>query len=196
MMMPVDIYLRVRPLVADFDQITNVLPDSGEIWDVGCGYGLLSNWLTTPSRNIVGVEPDTHRYQIARSRFESTNISFINQTAQAVALLPNSLDAVVFFDVLHHIPHSHHELILSRFVRALKPQGKLIIKEIATRPKYKYIINWLHDMVMTQGEPLFFRSTERWHTLLTQIGLQTTVQNRDYPAWFPYPHVCLVGEKS
>lgn len=62
------LYNYLRILILPLEEIAKFVPTSGNILDVGCGYGLLDIYLarTAPNRNVIGSELNSKRVRIAQ----------------------------------------------------------------------------------------------------------------------------------
>jgi 1-acyl-sn-glycerol-3-phosphate acyltransferase len=120
--------LRMDPM---FPALNEVVPD-GFVLDLGCGYGLGTNWLayTNDRRTFLGVDYDEDKIRVARRtaprdsriRFEMQNILEWEYP---------SCDAVLLLDVLHYWVPEKQQMILAKARRALRPGGRLILREAA-----------------------------------------------------------------
>lgn len=194
LVLPTGLYNTLRSLIADFAQIDEFIPSKGTLLDVGSGFGQLADHLAHrhPDLQIIGVEPEPDRVRVASERYRRPNLTFKVGTAEQMSDMPAS-DAILFFDVLHHIHPDNQIDVLRQYIKILKPSGVLIIKEIDTKPRWKYYFNYAHDFMMTRGDRLRYRSAEEWQSILKQEGLQTEIYRK--PTWRPYPHVTIVGRK-
>ena len=192
--LPTNLYFFLRRLIADFDQIMPYLPSSGTVIDVGCGYGQLAHYLAVhyPQLNIIGFDPDAGRIDSAKQLFTLSNLTFMTGTAEETRGLPSS-DAIIFFDVLHHIAQEHQVSVLKQYIQTLKSGGRIVIKDIDLRPRWKFWFNYLHDRLMTKGEAVHYRSAQEWGEVLAHAGLAVTIVTHN--TWRPYPHVVIIGEK-
>ena len=106
------------------------LSRQGKIIDVGCGYGQLSFMLSllSPEREILGVDYDESKIEIANHRFlANRNIKFVHGNMQDI-ILPNA-DAFIFNDSLHYVSPKIQERILLHCVTKLNENGMIIIRE-------------------------------------------------------------------
>ena len=98
-------------------------PKNARILDVGCGTGSLAKIIMEASRSsLVGIEPDENRAATARSRGIDVHVGLLTEE-----LLPQlgSFDAVIFADVLEHVPDPTGLVALAR--RTLRPGGCVLI---------------------------------------------------------------------
>ena len=109
----------VKPLLEQFDfRGKNIL-------DFGCGVGT-SSYLFDPARYI-GVDCDDKRVEYAKKIFK--NYKFYSLQNDKLPIEENSIDYIMIFAGLHHIPSEDLSSILMEFRRVLKKEGKIIAIE-------------------------------------------------------------------
>jgi SAM-dependent methyltransferase len=183
----IKLYFALRFLVCPFRRVESVVPRSGIIVDIGCGYGLFANLLAVRSgeRHVIGCDPDASRIKMACSSVgRRSNISF--SVSKEVAALPRC-DVVTLVDVLHHIASDARLRLLEEIFRQLKPGGNLVVKDIDKTPRAKYLWNYLHDFVMTRGARCHYLGSLEMCRLLEQMGFLVVAEplkTRD-----PYSHI-------
>lgn len=110
-----------------FDEIT---PKSGTIIDLGCGYGFLPYMLSLTSREraVTGVDYDEEKIEIAKHGYmRGPNLQF--HSADVLDYVLPECDTILLNDVLHYLNSEDQPLLLNRCVEALKPGGKLIVRD-------------------------------------------------------------------
>lgn len=143
------------------------IPYEAKVVDIGCGYGQLCFMLgiLSPKRDIIGIDYDRNKIELANRCFLVTkNIRFSQGDMQDV-ILPES-DAFIFNDSLHYVDTLCQERILCHCVSKLRPDGVILIREgdSSKKSKHKTIINseiWSTRIVKfnrTEG-PLNFLSS-------------------------------------
>ena len=143
------------------------IPYEAKVVDIGCGYGQLCFMLgiLSPKRDIIGIDYDGNKIELANRCFLVTkNIRFSQGDMQDV-ILPES-DAFIFNDSLHYVDTLCQERILCHCVSKLRPDGVILIREgdSSKKSKHKTIINseiWSTRIVKfnrTEG-PLNFLSS-------------------------------------
>ena len=141
------------------EEIGQYLPLNGRILDVGCGFGLFTLFyaLLSPGRRFVSLDVNNNRIELARTASSlldvSTRISFENRQAETLTDQFVSCDAAYMLDLIHHIPKESHRPLIEIVYKHLSPKGVLILKDIATRPRYKVAFAWILDMLMSPGQP-------------------------------------------
>ena len=101
----VKLYAVLRWRLCPFEEIEKYLPRQGVALDIGCGYGLLANFLALKSdqRQVIGLDNSLKRLAVAKSTVKNRpNIKFIQKDVSALDL--PACQAVVMSDVLHHLP--------------------------------------------------------------------------------------------
>jgi SAM-dependent methyltransferase len=93
-------------------------PDA-RILDIGCGAGRDMLWLENRGYSCVGLDCSPALAELARSH---TGLSVIEADFEAL-----DMDALLLIGALVHVPHERFQLIFSRILRALKPQGHVLL---------------------------------------------------------------------
>ncbi len=107
------------------DELAPLLPDGGEILDLGCGNGIpVARWLTGRGYAVEGV--DISAVQIERARSLVPNASFLCEDMTSVTFPPGSFDAVLAFYSLIHVPIEEQPELLERIRGWLRPGGLLM----------------------------------------------------------------------
>jgi 1-acyl-sn-glycerol-3-phosphate acyltransferase len=140
-----------------FPRLDEVVPRSGFILDLGCGYGIATHWLAcaTDQRSFLGVDYDENKLRIAqRTAPENPRIRF--QTGDILEFVFPKCDVILLLDVLHYWAPEKQQLILEKAQRALRPGGKLILRDGA------------------KAEDQAHQSIHRWEIFATKFGLNQT----------------------
>ena len=148
--------MKLDPMLPALDA---VVPRHGFILDLGCGYGLITHWLAcfTDTRTFLGVDYDEDKIRVAqrsapghrRIRFEAGDILTHDYPA---------CDAVLLLDVLHYWRPEKQLEILKRVRQALRPGGRLILRDGA------------------RAESESHRHVHVWERIATRFGLNKTVE--------------------
>ncbi len=191
------IKLRICPLIALEEQF----PREGTIVDLGCGNGLFPNILSlgSPERRVIGIDLDEKKIEHAnQTKNQSSHITY--QVGDVVEAEYSLGDVFTLVDVLYLIPYDKHELILQKCYQFLPPGGTLIIKEMDTRPRWKYAWNLLQETLavkligFTLGERFYFRSQKKYLEILQRIGFSVNPVPMHSGYW--YPHIAYICTKS
>lgn len=200
------VYATIRMALCPLMDIEKFLPEKGTIIDVGCGAGLLLQWLSLGqnSRNLrlVGIEIDQRRIDLGREVCKKLGISKqIELRVEDFTAMKNEhdLSAITFVDVLHHIDFNMQKLMLRLAFEKLNNGGIVLIKEVDTKPMWKYFYNYIFDTAthltsITKGMAGYYRSQSEWKELLNKQGFHARsieVNHTDFA-----PHIILIGEKN
>ncbi len=160
-----------------FPWLDKVVPRSGFVLDLGCGYGLATHWLAyaTDQRRFLGVDYDENKIRIAqRTAPENPRIQFQNGDILDIAY--PACDAILLLDVLHYWTPEKQQQILEKARRALRPGGKLILRDgaKANDPGHQSVHRW--EIFATKAgmnrtrEGLHFQSLAELQAALKQAG--------------------------
>ncbi len=158
-----------------FDEL---IPRNATITDIGCGYGFLAYMLAFVSdkRTITGIDYDEEKIEVAGNCFSRTgNINFI--AANAVTCQLAGSDVFVLNDMLHYLPFNLQEKLVENCMKAVNPDGMIIIRDGDSAKKEKHGITKLTEIFSTkilrfnktEGE-LFFTSFEKIKAIAGKNG--------------------------
>ena len=194
-------YCRIRFLIIGprfLDTIEQYLPKSGEVLDIGSGFGTSGLYFGSlqRTRNIHGYDLAPGRVETANAAAASlglTNVRFAQGDAATLALT-GQFDAAYAIDVIHHLPREAVAGFLAGIHQRLKTGGRFLIKEVDSSPAYKRWFSLLTDRVMGGfSEVVYYWPMMELRTALTRAGF--TVFAHPMPDILPYPHVLYVCEK-
>lgn len=195
------LFSEIRSWDAPYEDLEKVVPKVGRILDLGCGDGLLANYLALASsrRIVTGIELNAGRLKIADKGLKNTR--FVRGDIIKVKY-PKS-DSVVLAHVLHHLPSkASQEMVLKKITKMLVPKSKLIILEIDEKPFLKYIFSVLVDMVVVPilferkffSSKVFYRTWDEWSKLLKKLGYKTEVKT--IHKGMPFSHILIIASKE
>jgi ubiquinone/menaquinone biosynthesis C-methylase UbiE len=96
--------------------------------DVACGEGYGSALLAGAAASVVGVDIAPDAIAHARIHYGGlANVRFEEGSATALPLPDASLDAVVSFETIEHLPREDQSRMLAEFARVLTPTGILVL---------------------------------------------------------------------
>ena len=124
-------YCRIKlRLENNYELYNRLLPDSGKIVDIGCGYGFMSQMLAmlNEQREIVGIDYDNGKIEVASHCYRKpANVQF--EVADITQYPLPEADAFVLSDVLHYLPLSDQKEVLRQCAVKLNEGGILLIRE-------------------------------------------------------------------
>ncbi|MFC1625819.1 class I SAM-dependent methyltransferase [Patescibacteria group bacterium] len=174
-----------------YEVIDRIIPKSGTVVELGCGEGLLSNFLaiSQPKRKIIGYEIIPERLEMAKKRLKNTNY----YVGDITKIHFPKADVFVLFHVLHHLPGGPaQERVLLKVKKSLNKNGKLIIVEVHVKPSLKYVAAWIFDHFLVPWvfekrfyTRAYFRKENKWSRLLTELGFNVVVTEETRGRPFP-----------
>ncbi len=180
------------------DAIGRHLPPEGPVLDVGCGFGLFSLYYAQvlPRLSLRGLDINPRRIEMARraaARLALSNVTY--ELGDAVAYRADGVYAGAYMlDIVHHIPEDAVRPLVEQLFKALAIGGRLIIKDVDTRPAYKRWFTHALDRLMDPTTPVRYWSAEELEALLAEVGFR--VERQRMPDYLPYPHVLYVCERQ
>jgi 1-acyl-sn-glycerol-3-phosphate acyltransferase len=148
--------MKTDPMFAALDA---VVMRNGFVLDLGCGYGVATHWLAqfTDERSFLGLDYDENKIRVAqRTAPESPRIKF--ETCDILNCDYPACDAILLLDVLHYWTPEKQQLILNKAQQALRPGGRLILRDAA------------------RAENSAHRRVTFWEKIATRLGHNKTVE--------------------
>lgn len=195
------LYLRIKFRICPFQALETYFPPAGKVIDLGCGNGVFSNLLKlgSPAREIIGFDLDPKKIKTAREVHKDIPGLEFRVSDIADMDYPRS-DVISIIDVLYLIPYSRQEVMLHKCYGALGKGGILILKDMDSRPRWKYLWNIFQETLavkiigFTLGGRFYFRKQSDYLSLLESIGFRVQPVPLDKGYW--YPHILYVCIKE
>lgn len=189
----------MRPYICPFTRLLEFIPPGSRVLDIGCGAGLLLA-LAADSRDLgPSVGFDSSGPAIAVAELAATRLAAAGKTAPTFVHLDvrdpwpaGTFDVVAMIDVLHHVPVVAQESAIRQAVAAVPPGGTFVYKDIAPRPRWRAVMNRLHDLVMVR-EWVHYVFAEKVIEWATAGGL--TLRLREWIPTLWYGHDLLVFDR-
>jgi 2-polyprenyl-3-methyl-5-hydroxy-6-metoxy-1,4-benzoquinol methylase len=110
------------------------MPTPGEsVLDIGCGSGVLSDFLARHGANVTAIDSNPAAIEYARRVFGESGVNFKLATVDELHAPPGSIDRTYSFELIEHI-HLHQVQELSRRIYLLtRPGGTWAV----TTPNYR-----------------------------------------------------------
>jgi SAM-dependent methyltransferase len=124
-----------------------LIPEGSDVLDLGCGAGVPMTRALAVGRRVMGVDISARQVELARAAVPEA--TFIKADMSALDLPPDSLDAVVAFYSLTHVPRADLPGLLAAVLGWLRPGGILIASMGAQDSPDAVEEDWL-------GAPMFF----------------------------------------
>lgn len=124
-------YMRIKTkMERNYEDFHRMLPEKGDIMDIGCGYGFMSYMLhfVAPGRNMLGVDYDADKIAVAQhSYIRNEQVQF--RAADITQYEIPEKDAYVMLDVLHYLQPDQQADLICRCMDKLRPGGIIIVRD-------------------------------------------------------------------
>ena len=121
--------------------------DHKHILELGCGGAEKTRDIATSgvNRRITALEVDQIAHQKNLQVSDLPNVKFVLSGAQEIPLGDESIDIVMMFKSLHHVPMELMEISLGEIRRVLKPGGLAYISEPVFSGDFNEILRLFHN---------------------------------------------------
>lgn len=198
------LHTAVRWWTCPFPQIAGLLPQRGRVLDLGCGHGHFSMYLAlrSPELDVLGVDIDADKTEAGSAAILRAGLAgrvTLRRVDDEWLPDPGSFDAVVTNDVLYLLGRARARSALAAMAAALRPDGTVVVKEMAATPRWKYAVNQAQEHLatgvlgLTQGTGVQVLPEEEIAAPLRDAGL--TVTRIALDRGYPHPHAAFVGRR-
>ncbi len=121
--------------------IKEILPNVAQprILDIGCGHGLIHNYLPNDSFEVVGVDVADEVLELAQNT--NPNLTYIPYDGKTLPFPSESFDVAITICVMHHVPPPQWDAFLQEMRRILKKGGIAVVFEHNPyNPATRYIV--------------------------------------------------------
>ncbi len=124
-------YMKIKlRLENNYQVFHELVPKSGKILDLGCGYGFLSYMLgfLSSDREIIGIDYDEEKIEVAENGYsKGENVSFLKMDIMEFPF--GQYESIILSDVLHYLQPTQQKELLDRCVENLAPGGIFVIRD-------------------------------------------------------------------
>lgn len=192
---------KIRFWDAPLQELEKIIPKSGVILDLGCGEGVLTNYLAICSRErkLTGIEFNRDRIKAANHGIENTQFIYADVLKKK---LPKS-DVIVMSHLLHHLPSKEDQIkLINNCYKSLKKDGKLIVAEVNKSASFKYFLGWITDVFIVPilfenqiyDTHIFHRSKKEWEKVFKENKF--IVKNMFLTRDGPFPDLLITCQKK
>lgn len=136
-----------NPWIAD-ELVTTYGPRSLRVLDLGCGAGLLANYLASRGHAVTGLDSTAENLDIARARGTAT---YTLGDALALPFPDASFDVVCAMDLLEHVQEPAR--LIAEASRVLAPGGTLFF--------HTFNRTWQANLIVIKGVEWFVKNTPK-----------------------------------
>jgi len=173
------------------------LQGKNRLLEVGCGFGLFGCYFATVNPEVRYCGYDLNRKRVERANLAAARLGLKNATfhcADARDLnVEGEFDAALFVDLMHHVDDETKTRLVAMVADRLKPDGRLIVKDVTTHPAFKIGFTWALDVLMTRSFDMHYWNESQFHRLLYRHF--ESIKTYPIADWLPYPHIVYLSEK-
>lgn len=162
------------------------LPDGARVLDLGCGAGVPVARALAERFAVRGV--DISAGQLALAREQVSGATFVQADMRTFDVPEASLDAVVSFYAIFHLPREEHAGLFGRIHRWLRPGG-LLLASLAWRDEAAYTEDFLGVEMHWSNYAI-----EEYRQMLAAAGF-VVLETRELTAWPDEVHPLVLAEK-
>ncbi len=152
-------------------EIEENIPINGTIVDLGCGEGIIAEYLAQNKlRTVVGVDINAKRLKKSGQK----NLRFRFADARKYPLA--GINSVVLSDVLHHMNFKDQDIILKNIAKGLKKGGVLLIKEIDANEFLRGGLSRFWDFILYPNEKVYFNDAKALESKLIKLGFRVKLK--------------------
>lgn len=183
-------YVRVKmKMEKNYAFFDSMLPDSGQITDIGCGMGQMDFMLSMykQGRRILGIDYDDEKITVAQNCWLDKCLDCLSFRCEdaSQAELPES-DAFIISDMMHYLSAEKQLELIQRCASKLKSDGLILVRDSDSENAEGQKITALSEVFSTkilrfnrtEGE-LSFISQSRMEEIARETGLSMEVKAND-----------------
>jgi 2-polyprenyl-6-hydroxyphenyl methylase / 3-demethylubiquinone-9 3-methyltransferase len=172
-----------NPWIAD--EIVRVLgPAPQRVLDLGCGAGLLSNYLAAAGHRVTGIDTTAENLSVARAHDSTQTATYAVGDACALQFADSSFDVVCAMDLLEHV--TEPDKLIAEVGRVLRPGGVFFFHTFnRTRAAHLIVIKGVDWFVANAPKDLhvieLFRTPAEVEAMCERAGLDVTLLRGSRP---------------
>ena len=143
------------------------------VLDVGCGDGAVTRLMTREGARVTGVECAPTQLAPACAQPRQGDEDYLVARGEALPFADATLDIVVYFNVLHHVPVESQLQALQEARRVLRSGGLLYVQEPVAEGTYFELVRPVDDETFVRA-----RAYGALGTVLEEEGLEQVVEYR------------------
>jgi 2-polyprenyl-3-methyl-5-hydroxy-6-metoxy-1,4-benzoquinol methylase len=119
--------------------------------DLGCGIGLLGQYLSAQGHRLpyIGFDHDERKIAAGQRAAQRAGLDAMMSLHHAdAAELPALRGHVALLDMLHYLPAERQPVLLHAAIRHLAPQGCLIIRNVLREPNWRFHVTRLEEFFL------------------------------------------------
>ncbi len=151
----VRLFQGLRPHICPLEDVMEQVPVGSRVLDVGCGAGLFLLLLARQGRVDKGYGFDVAAPAIQAAQRAARDSGLADCLDFQVRSIEDGIpsgpwNVVSVVDVIHHVPSPHQRSFVASLCDRVPVGGRLIIKDMVSRPYWRALANQMHDLVLAR----------------------------------------------
>ena len=188
---------KLRPYYCPLQEIAMLVPMGSEVFDIGCGSGLLVTSLVAAGRITKGAGVDSNAQAItaAKNVARKLNADLDFRACSVPSAWPQRLfDVVTMIDVMHHVPPAMQLTFFGEAVDRVKPGGVLLYKDMCLEPTWRAFANRITDLASAK-QWIHYVPIDTAVYWAERAGLNM-IERRNFVRWQIFGHEMAMFQKG
>jgi SAM-dependent methyltransferase len=125
--------------------LLDLLPSGANVLELGCGSGLPVARAVSENHSYIGVDISEEQLKLARKNAPQGR--YVKADMSAIAFHRESLDAVVAFYSIFHVPRAEHPSLVEKIASWIRPGG-LFVANFGARDDPGSVDEWVEEVPM------------------------------------------------
>lgn len=155
------------------------------LFDIGCGMGLLGQYLHARgvATRYLGVDSDVRKIDAGNRALHLLGLEGVLQLRHADGMAEQSIRGhVALLDVLHYLPKNRQNALLAHATHHVAPGGLLIIRNVLRERTWRYAFTRVSEFFLGASGWMrvgaqHYPSADELRTLLEAAGLSVTIRS-------------------
>ena len=165
------LYSLLRTTTLPLKEIDYYLPNQGLIVDLGCGKGIIAEFLSRRTeRLVVGVD------KLKKNLPKKCPKNLMFKSADITAYKIKNVQGIVISDVLHHLNLKDQKGLLKNIAKNINKQGILVVKEIDASEFIRSSLSRFWDFVFYPQDKINYWHSQKLKFFLKNLGFKVQVK--------------------
>jgi SAM-dependent methyltransferase len=176
----------IETTCTELDIVNELLDMDGKVMlELGCGAAEMTRAIASEGRNRQIIATEVDEIQLSKNRLidDLPNVEFIYAGAEQIPLEDESVDIILLFKSLHHVPIDLMDKSFTEMHRVLKPGGLVYVSEPVFAGSFNEILRLFHDEQAVREaafNAINVAIEDGRYTLVTEQFFNTTIRFEDF----------------
>jgi ubiquinone/menaquinone biosynthesis C-methylase UbiE len=196
----------IRRAIVPLDAVADGVPDGSHVTEIGCGQGILIAMFASRVRQVIGLDYDPRKCEMARAALtQFSNVEIVEADALRYCEVapPRSTDVAILSDTLSSFSIASQDKLLTSIAPMIAERGRILLKIIDATPRWKAtlcaalstVVYKVLRLSLSEGQQFTYRPREEYIALLQSLGFEVREELIHRTRHSPIPHVLLIAER-